>query len=134
MRRTPLRLALPAVAAACLLAAGCTTEPQGDQSIPATLPSQPPGDDTGNHADAASFTASLMAKDKPALGLEQIITTVEGDEPYTYLVINAKGTPASEKINELITSYMAWKDRGAKPVMVGVFNANGKRVGSAATG
>ncbi|GFE15266.1 hypothetical protein Sgleb_33130 [Streptomyces glebosus] len=25
---------------------------------------------------------------------------------------------------------MAWKDRGTKPVMVGVFNAEGKRVGS----
>lgn len=134
MRRTPLRLTLPAAAAACLLAAGCSTEPQGDQAIPATLPSQPPGDDTGNHADAATFTASLMPKDRPTLGVEQIITTVHGDEPYTYLVINAKGTPASEKINELITHYMAWKDRGTKPVMVGVFNAEGKRVGSAVTG
>ncbi|MEU5213227.1 hypothetical protein [Streptomyces sp. NPDC020742] len=127
-------MTLPAAAAACLLAAGCSTEPQGDQAIPATLPSQPPGDDTGNHADAATFTASLMPKDRPTLGVEQIITTVHGDEPYTYLVINAKGTPASEKINELITHYMAWKDRGTKPVMVGVFNAEGKRVGSAVTG
>ncbi|MGW1882287.1 hypothetical protein [Streptomyces sp. NPDC001970] len=121
-----------AIAACLLLTAACSDEPTADLAVPATLAAQPPDDEADNRSDAAQFTAAAAADGTPlALNVTHVIDTVEGDRPYTYLVTTAKGTPNTQDVSALIEDYAAWPDKGTEPVMVGVYNADGARVGSA---
>ncbi|MET9507050.1 hypothetical protein ABZX62_01015 [Streptomyces flavidovirens] len=126
-RITPL-----AVAAGLLLTTACTSESTSDVSIPATLPSQPPGDESANRGDAKRFTDAAAADGTPlALKVTHIIEAVDGDRPYTYLVTTAEDTPSTQDVSALIEDWFAWPDKGTEPAMVGVYKADGTRIGSA---
>ncbi|MGR8009317.1 hypothetical protein [Streptomyces hypolithicus] len=126
------RITLLAVAAGLLLTTACTSEPTPDVSVPATLPSQPPGDESANQDEAKRFTDAAAADGAPlALNVTHIIDAVDGDRPYTYLVTTAEDTPSTKDVSALIDDWAAWPDKGTEPAMVGIYNADGTRIGSA---
>ncbi|MEE1797787.1 hypothetical protein PUR57_03690 [Streptomyces sp. JV176] len=64
------------------------------------------------------------------LEVTHIIDTVDGDRPYTYLVTTAEGTPSNQDISALIDEWTSWPDKSTETSMVGVYGADGSRIGS----
>jgi hypothetical protein len=125
------RTTLLAFAAGLLLTTACTQEATTAISVPADLPSQSSDDRSASQDKAERFTKESAADGTPlSLEVAHVIDTVDGDRQYTYLVTTAKGEQSTQDISALIDDWTAWPDRNTETSMVGVYGADGSRIGS----
>ncbi|MFJ8166200.1 hypothetical protein ACIRBY_35500 [Streptomyces sp. NPDC096136] len=139
----PARHAAALVLAALLGAAGCsvTSTPESGTGIPAHLPAPDPHgaytpEDAARAAAFAEWAGGTAhAEWAGAVARVKAVQVVEaGDEQHVHLhttLPRAEGGVPPAGTAEVLAAYGEWPQRPAGAVLVGVFDGDGGRVGSA---
>ncbi|MFD9366355.1 hypothetical protein ACFWA6_01425 [Streptomyces sp. NPDC060020] len=126
--------------ASLLALAGCSLEdhPKGDLAVPDRLAAQPHGfyhqDEARDGELFRTWAASDNNPDRSVVShVKAVQRVVEGDAVYAYIHtdLTAKKDDPDVQARAIGEAYGQWPRRAADAVRIGVFDAQGKRVGRA---